>query len=109
MNFKCNCPIYKVTTDTEFTEDVEYDLVKKTSINYLEEPIRIKSGSKKYTRVTVICKGTGIDTFNFSLSEITGTGTPIIYNPIIYETRFGDDVYSDKNELLGTKCSDIRV
>lgn len=87
-NFKgklsCNADVLKIRTDKEI---IDSDSISFDNNQYAQyDSIDIESGSKKYTRVVLICKGSSLQNdFYFTFRE--GTSGSIIYNPVLYESQ----------------------
>ena len=83
-SFICNADVLKIRTDKEIIDNDSILLDDNQYNKY--EIIDIESGSKKYTRVVLICKGSSLSSgFNFTFK--TGTSGGIIYNPTLYNSK----------------------
>ena len=98
-SFACNADVLKIRTDKEI---IDSDSILFDNNQYNKhEIINIESGSKKYTRVVLICKGSSLSSgFNFTFK--TGTPGGIIYNPTLYNSKLINSSESSAD------CVDLR-
>ena len=88
-NLSCNANVLKLSIDNDVKSD-DFDSVIFNTPEYSKnESINIKSGTKKYTRVVLICDGSSLSLSkdNFTFKFLSSNGG-IIYNPILYNSRF---------------------
>ena len=83
-SFICNADVLKIRTDKEIIDNDSILLDDNQYNKY--EIIDIESGSKKYTRVVLICNGSTLSSdFYFEFKTMTPGG--IIYNPVLYNSK----------------------
>ena len=100
-NLSCNANVLKLSIDNGVKSD-DFDSVIFNTPEYSKnESINIKSGTKKYTRVVLICDGSSLSGGNFTFKFSKSNGG-IIYNPILYDSRF-----IEKNQS-GAISADLR-
>ena len=88
-NLSCNANVLKLSIDNDVKSD-DFDSVIFNTPEYSKnESINIKSGTKKYNRVVLICDGSSssLSEGNFTFKFLNSNGG-IIYNPILYKSRF---------------------
>ena len=102
-NFKgkllCNADVLKIRTDKEIidSDSILLDTNQYDKYDFID----IESGSKKYTRVVLICKGSSLQNdFYFTFTE--GTSGGMIYNPVLYKSKLINSSSSSAD------CADLR-
>ena len=85
-NLSCNANVLKLSIDNDVKSDDFDSVIFNTPEYSKDESINIKSGTKKYTRVVLICYGLSSGS-NFTFKFLSSNGG-IIYNPILYTSRF---------------------
>ena len=97
----CNADVLKLSIDNDVKLDDDDNVIFSPPQYLKNTSINIKSGNKKYNRVVLICDGSSLseDDFTFKFSN-SNTNNGIIYNPILYQSRF-------ENES-STICADLR-
>ena len=98
-DLRCNANVLKLSIDNDVKSDDD-DNVEFSNPQYLKNTsINIKSGNKKYNRVVLICDGSDLNGIKFTF-EFLSSNNGIIYNPILYKSRF-----ENKSSSI---CADLR-
>lgn len=94
----CNADVLKLSTDNDVKSDDDDDNVTFSARYPKNTSIRIESGNKKYNRVVLICNGSNLSNFTF---KFLSSNNGIIYNPILYKSRFENESSSICADLRG--------
>ena len=99
-DLRCNANVLKLSIDNDVKSDDD-DNVEFSNPQYLKNTsINIKSGNKKYNRVVLICDGSDLNGIKFTF-EFLSSNNGIIYNPILYKSRFENESSSICADLRG--------